>query len=462
MLNDTIVAPVTVPGKAGVAIIRISGPEALAKAAKLYKGKNNLSEVASHSINYGKIFDPLKNCEVDEGLFLVMRAPHSFTAEDVVEIQCHGNHLIVGLIIEILLSLGLRMAEPGEFSKRAFLNGRLNLPQAEALLDIIEAQSVKGLNIAYTQLKGSQQEAISQIKEKLLSLIAFLEVDIDFPEDDLERLSFAETKKRLENLLSDLEKFIIAAEDIRIYREGFLIVIIGSPNAGKSTLLNAILEEERAIVTDIPGTTRDVIEESILLEGVKVRLVDTAGLRATDNLIEKMGIVKTEEFVEKADLLLWVVDLQQGVSREEEVLLFKHEKKDSFIPIINKDDLLTANLDYQKSILPEWFSEQDCLRISAKTGQGLPELKNKIKEFVLAKELDDLNQPYFTNERQQGLLAIIRDDLSQALTALTNGVSSEFLLIDLHNAWENLGILSGETVSEDLLDTIFSKFCLGK
>jgi len=461
LLNDTIAAIITALGPAGVGIIRISGSEALEIGDRVYKGKKSLQEVLTHSVNYGHVYD-YKNKEViDEALFLVMHGPHTFTGEDVVEIQCHGGYVVVQKVLELVLRNGARLAEPGEFSKRAFLNGKLDLSQAEAIMDIVNAKTDQSLKVAINQHQGKLSKTINNLRHNLLELLAYIEADIDFPDDDIERLTNEEIKERILSLRERVSTILATAKRGKIIREGLNVVIIGKPNVGKSSLLNALLKENRAIVTDIPGTTRDAIEEFINLGGVPIKIIDTAGIRDTEDLVEKIGVEKAKEFINKADLVLFVLDILTGVTEADRNILNNYLKDVPTIVLVNKSDLKDSNFDIE-SIKVAVGDDKAILQISALESEGIDELEKQILELFFSGQIDTSNDELITNVRHVQALTSALDYLESALNSLNLYLPSDFLAIDLKAAWESLGKITGETVEEDLLDQIFSQFCLGK
>jgi len=460
MINDTIAAIVTAMGAAGVGIIRISGPDALNIGQAVYKGKEKLLNVSSHSVVYGKVYDKRENTVIDEALFLVMKEPATFTGEDVVEIQCHGGMVPVRKVLELVLRNGARLAEPGEFSKRAFLNGKLDLAQAESIMDIVNAKTEKGLEVAVNQLQGDLSALVNGLRSDLLRLIAFLEADIDFPDDDIERLSTAEQLEQLNLIKSKLTKILNTSQKGKIIREGLNVAIIGKPNVGKSSLLNALLRETRAIVTDIPGTTRDVIEEYINLGGIPIKLVDTAGIRDTDNLVEKIGVDRAKEYIKKADLVLYVVDVLEGFSSEDLEIINGFINQVPAIFIVNKIDLDFDEKDLAK--IKAEINNQELVLLSAKEKQGLEILEEKIAEMFFKGNMEISGEAILTNARHVQALQLALDHVNGAINSIENQLPGDFVVIDIRSSWEYLGKITGDTVEDDILDQIFSQFCLGK
>lgn len=459
MLEDTIAAISTPIGAAGIGIVRISGKDALNIAQKVFvsKKKKLLSECRNYSLVYGHIIDG-KGRVIDEVLVSVMRGPQSFTAEDVVEINCHGGVVAVRKTLELVLKTGARLAEPGEFSKRAFLNGRIDLAQAESIIDLINAKTDKSLQVAINQLEGILSKRIKELSGELLGLMAQIEAGIDFPEHDIEELSRARISQKTEVLLQEINKMIASADTGKVLRDGLRTVIIGKPNVGKSSLLNALLKEKRAIVTDIPGTTRDVIEEVVSIRGIPLKIVDTAGIRETSDLVEKIGVEKTKQASLEADLILLMVDASTGITENDlEVLALLEGKK--CIIILNKIDLKQQLNDPD---LQKYFGKYEMVKMSLIKGQGLDQLENKIEEMVYSGRVATQDDLMVTSIRHQNSLEKAARSLRDALTAIDEELPTDCIAIDLKAAWDSLGEITGETIGEDLVDQIFSRFCIGK
>jgi len=457
--QDTITALVTAVGESSVGIIRISGPEATNIANKIYKGKTDFKTAESHTVHYGYVYDAKNDKKIDEAIFLLMRGPRSFTGEDVVEVQCHGGMVVLKQTLQLILSCGARLAEQGEFSKRAFLNGRLDLAQAESIMDIVQAKTERGVDLALSQLQGSLSGMVRELRADLLELVAFIQADIDYPDDDIERLTPEEYQSRVANLKNQIASVLQNAQKGKIIRDGLRVVIAGKPNVGKSSLLNALLGQERAIVTDIPGTTRDVIEEYINLNGIPLKIVDTAGIRETDNLVEQIGVDKAQQFVKNADLVLYVVDALQGLT-EEDTQMLDEIKNQHVIYLMNKSDVGIS--DQARAAFADAIGGAPVLEISAREKLGLDQLEQRIMDLFFSGTLEVQNDIMVTNVRHIQILEESAAHMEGFLTGLMLGMSVDFLVIDLQNAWEKLGKITGETVEEDLLDQIFSKFCLGK
>ena len=390
---------------------------------------------------------------------MLMRGPRSFTGEDVVEVQCHGGMVVLKQVLQLILLSGSRLAEQGEYSKRAFLNGRLDLAQAESIMDIVQAKTDKGVDLALSQLQGTLSGMVKTLRADLLELIAFIQADIDYPDDDIERLTAEEQQQRVVNLKTQVANVLQNAQKGKMIRDGLKVVIAGKPNVGKSSLLNALLGQERAIVTDIPGTTRDVIEEYINLNGIPLKIVDTAGIRETDNVVEQIGVDRAQQFMKTADLVLYVVDAVQGLT-EQDTLMMEDIQNQPVIYLLNKSDVGIS--DEIRAQLKKSIGEAPVLEISAKDKIGLEQLEEKITDLFFAGTLEVSNDIMVTNVRHIQILEESMAHMDGFLNGIMLGLSVDFLVIDLQNSWEKLGKITGETVEEDLLDQIFSKFCLGK
>ena len=456
--TDTIAAVSTASGQAGIGIVRVSGPEAFSVADRVYRspgGKKKLSLQPGNTIHYGYIYDGDEL--IDEVLISIMRAPKSFTAEDTVEINCHGGVYAVNRILETVIRNGARPAEPGEFTKRAFLNGRLDLSQAEAVMDVIQAKNAYALKSSVSQLKGAVLERIRTLREELIYDIAFIEAALDDPEhislDDYP----AELEEKNSRWLREIQKLIDSFQNGKRLTEGICTAIVGKPNAGKSTLLNALVGEERAIVTDIAGTTRDVLQETISIQGMTLNLLDTAGIRSTEDIVEQIGVEKAREAVEKADLVLYVADSSSPLDESDEEILSLLDEKTAII-LLNKMDLdhKITEADFMKK------TDHPIVSISAKKEQGIDELAQKIKDLFFAGNISFNDEVYITNIRHKNLLHEARESLLQVKASIEAGMPEDFYSIDLMNAYEKLGKIIGESVGEDLVNEIFGKFCMGK
>lgn len=459
MLDDTIAAISTPIGAAGIGIVRISGSEAVFIADKVFRGKNNrrLKDSRNYSLNYGYIVDDSGQA-VDEVLVSVMRGPHSFTAENVVEINSHGGLVAVRKTLETVLKAGARHAEPGEFSKRAFLNGRIDLAQAESIIDLINAKTEKSLNVAFNQLEGVLSGEIKQLRAELLDILAFIEAGIDFPEHDLEEITVTRIKEGSFKVAERIKKLIASADTGKVFRDGLKTLIVGKPNVGKSSLLNALLREKRAIVTDIPGTTRDVIEEIVNIKGIPLKLVDTAGIRETEDVVERIGVEKTREAIAGADLVLMMIDAFTGITPEDKEIFPLLEGKNRVV-ILNKIDLGT---DRGITEIREISGEKDILEMSLVHGKGLDELEKRIEEMVYEGVSTGQDDVIITGIRHKEALEKAARSMKQVLEAIQAHLPLDCLAIDLKEAWEALGEIIGETVSEDLVEHIFTRFCIGK
>lgn len=457
-MEDTIAAIATAMAPSGIGIVRISGPEAVAVADRLYRGKKKekkLADMKSHTVHYGWIVE--KEQVLDEVLVMLMRGSHSYTGEDTVEIDCHGGVLAVKRVLEAVLHAGARIADPGEFTKRAFLNGRIDLSQAEAVMDVISAKSEYALQSSVSQLQGSVRRAVKEIREKLLYEIAFIESALDDPE----HISLDGYPEKLEGIVQEekrqIEKLLKSADDGKMLQEGIKTVILGKPNAGKSSLLNLLVGEEKAIVTDIAGTTRDVLEEQISLGGISLRMLDTAGIRSTADKVEQIGVERAKEHAKNADLILYVVDASVPLD-ENDGQIMELLKGRKTILLLNKSDLetviskeeLTARID------------APVLNISAREETGLAELEALIKEMFFQGEISFNDEVYITNMRQKRALEEALESLKLVENSIAMGMPEDFFSIDLMNAYERLGSIIGEAVGEDLVNEIFSKFCTGK
>ncbi len=456
--TETIAAIATAMNNSGIGIVRISGDDAFAIIKKIFRPykKKNIDEVSSHTVHYGTIVDG--DQIIDEVLVLIMKAPHTYTRENTVEIDCHGGMYVLQKTLELVIRNGARPAEPGEFTKRAFVNGRIDLSQAEAVIDVINAENDFALKSALTQLKGSVSEKIREERAILLEQIAYIEAALDDPEH-IEMEGYGE---ELRPILLDRQKVIQtlldSADDGRIIKEGVKTVILGKPNVGKSSLLNALMGQERAIVTDIAGTTRDAIEESIRLNDVTLNIIDTAGIRDTEDVIERIGVDKAREYAKEADLIVFVVDVSKKLdSNDYEILDIIKGKKT--IVLLNKQDLVQeAELD---SLMKE-LEGMPVIETSITQNQGLDLFTKTVREMFYKKEINFNDQVYITNIRQKAALEAAKDSLSRAIDSIDAGMSEDFLTIDMMDAYTSLGSVIGEAIEDDLADEIFSKFCMGK
>ena len=462
MNQDTIAAISTGMTNSGIGIVRISGSEALEIADRVYKGKEKITEVPTHTIHYGHVIDGDET--VDEVLVMVMREPRTFTGENTVEINCHGGTYVVSRVLETVLKAGARPAEPGEFTKRAFLNGKMDLSQAEAVIDVITSENEYALQSSISQLKGSVKNRIKEIREKIIYHTAFIETALDDPEH-ISVDGYGEVlKEAAEEVIDQLKELIDSSDDGRIMKEGIQTVILGKPNAGKSSLLNILAGHDRAIVTDIEGTTRDVLEEQIRLQGLTLNIIDTAGIRQTDDIVEKMGVDKAKEYAKEADLIIYVVDASRNLDENDEKIFDLIYDKRTVI-LLNKSDLDTV---VTEEMIRERISQKGVqkqipvIAISAKEEQGIKELENTVKAMFLKGDLSFNEEVYITNARQKNALVNARESMKKVIFSIDAGMPEDFYSIDLMDAYESLGNITGESIGEDLVNEIFSKFCMGK
>lgn len=456
-MNDTIVAISTSRSPAGIGIVRLSGDEALNMASNLFKSSQSLLDKSNdRKLLYGHI--KVKGEILDEVLSVAFHEPNSYTKEDMVEVQCHGGPVVLDRILDSFLHEGARLAEPGEFTRRAFLNGRMDLTQAEAVMDIIEAQSLEAHKQGIGQLEGSLSKKVEEYRQSIVDMLALIVANIDFPTDEVEDANYEILLKDGKILLDQLKKLRDTSKRGRILREGIQTVIIGKPNVGKSSLLNRLLRENRAIVTDIPGTTRDIIEEYISLDGVSLRIQDTAGIRETEDLVEKMGIEKALDSIDEADLILAVFDSSNELDQEDRIILDKIKDRNSLL-LLNKQDLSPV-LELEDLI--EDFPRENIIKTSLLEEISTHELEEKIKEMFLEGNVSSNQDAVLTNMRHKVLLNKAIESLESALEELSMGTPLDCIEVDLNNAYTNLGSITGMTVEEEILDTIFSKFCIGK
>lgn len=459
MNNDIIAAISTPPGEGAVGIIRMSGNGALEMAEKMFLPYNkevSLSERRNFSLNLGWILDR-NGTRSDEVLISVMRSPRSYTGEDVVEINCHGGGAALRACLQRCLELGARLAEPGEFTKRAFLNDRLGLEQAEAVLDIIRAKTERGLQLAVKQLSGRSGEFIAELEDRLLGLNAMVDASLDFPEEvgDLDQ---EEARQTLQEIIAVIDHWLESARRGEIYRDGIELAIVGKPNVGKSSLLNALSRKEKAIVTDIPGTTRDIVEEYINVRGIPVKLMDTAGIRTTEDLVEKIGVEKSRELIAQADLVVLVLDFEAGIASED-MEIFQTIPEAKRLVLVNKEDIERKAITEEE--LTEKFAFTKLIRASVKEDQGLDELEKAIEELLLPGTQNDDGMEIMVNLRQKNALLKSRAYAENALEQLGQ-VSLDCLGVDVWGALESLGEISGKSLKEEVIDRIFHDFCIGK
>ncbi|MGL4797591.1 MAG: tRNA uridine-5-carboxymethylaminomethyl(34) synthesis GTPase MnmE [Paraclostridium sp.] len=457
-IDDTIAAIATAPGEGGIGIIRISGEKSLQVANSIFKSVSgkNIEEYNTRTLIYGHIVDNEK--VIDEVLVAFMKGPNSYTTEDVIEINCHGGFISVKKILELILSKDVRLADQGEFTKRAFLNGRIDLAQAEAIIDVINAKTDMAHTVAQSQLEGSLSKKIKDLRFNITEILAQITVSLDFPDEDVEQITYNTLKEKSINLQQEINKLYDTAESGKILRDGLKTVIVGKPNVGKSSLLNAILGENRAIVTDIPGTTRDVIEEFVNIKGIPLKIVDTAGIRETEDIVEKIGVEKSREFFSLADLSIVVLDSSRNLDPEDMDIL-ESVNANKTIVLLNKTDLDMA-IDLNK--VKEYVSEENIIEISALQNEGIEKIHEKIEEMVFAGTVRNSSDLVVTNSRHKDALYKAKQAIEDALMAIDSYMPLDFIEVDFKNIWDYLGYINGDTVTEDLLDTIFSNFCIGK
>ena len=448
-MEDTIAAIATSLGVGAISIIRVSGPEAIKIVNNIFKGKD-LTKQKTHTITYGHIIENDKI--IDEVLISIMKSPKSFTTEDTVEINCHGGISTTNKVLELLLNNGCRLAAPGEFTKRAFLNGRIDLIEAEGVMDLINSKTEKARNLAINQLSGTSSELIKKLRKEIVEIIANIEVNIDYPEyDDIVVLSTQIIKPQITNIIKELKEIIDHSENTKIIKDGIDVLILGRPNVGKSSLLNRLLEEDKAIVTDIEGTTRDIVEGKINLDGIILNIIDTAGIRQTEDVVEKIGVEKSLSLIDKADLVLFLLNNNEDITPEDKNIINQLKNKNHII-VINKCDL-TKKLD---------LNDNDCVYISAKKNIGIDDLKNKIKELYNLEKIETEDLSYLSSARSISLLKQAMQSLKNADKGIDDNYPIDMVEIDIKDSWNILGEIIGETYEEELIDQLFSQFCLGK
>lgn len=455
---DTIAAIATSQGESGISIIRVSGNDSLKIVNGLFKSKNGrkLSDIKPYTMRYGYIIEKDTGDIVDEVIISFMKSPHSFTTEDTIEINCHGGIVVTRKILEEVIKGGARLAEPGEFTKRAFLNGRIDLSEAEAVIDIIRAKTEASAKSAVMQSQGKVSREIVKLRDKLLEIIAHIEATVDYPEEDIEEVTAENVISQIGDIIKNINSILKTADAGKIIRNGLNVVIIGKPNVGKSSLLNTLLMEKRAIVTDVPGTTRDVIEEFINIDGIPVKITDTAGIRETENLVEKYGVEKSKEKINEADLIIFMIDASTKIDKADKDIL-NYIKNKKYIILLNKSDLnVKINIDDLKE-----FNYEYIINISALTGQGIDDLKDAIKKLFFNGKVQTANL-LITNERHKDALLRARKCCNEALEVLKTTLAIDMASIDIRNAWKCMGEITGDTLDSDLIDKIFSEFCVGK
>lgn len=459
MIYDDIAAIATPPGEGGIAIVRLSGDNVIEYIDKIFlpfKQKNKISMRKTHTLTLGWILD--KDFQkIDEVLIAVMRGPHSYTGEDVIEINCHGGTIAARSCLQRCLDMGIRLAEAGEFSKRAYLNGRLDISQAEAIVDIIRAKTERGLRLAIEQLQGKNKYFFEEIEEKLIKLNAMIEASLDFPED-VGEINSNEAGFILKEIKINLNKILEASKNAEVFREGIRVAICGKPNVGKSSLLNVLVRKEKAIVTPVPGTTRDIIEEYINVRGIPVKLMDTAGIRITEDIVEKIGVEKTKEAIEKADIIIFLLDVESGITTED-LDIYNRLDKEKTIVLINKEDLERNNISERE--IEEYFNNVKIIRASVKEEQGIIDLEETIEYMALNGQINSDGLEVMINIRQKNALLKSLEHVENAIATL-NEVPLDCLGVDIWGALEALGEINGKSLKDEVIDKIFHDFCIGK
>ncbi|MBP1932333.1 tRNA uridine-5-carboxymethylaminomethyl(34) synthesis GTPase MnmE [Ammoniphilus resinae] len=456
---DTIAAIATPMGEGGIGIIRVSGSDAVEVVDKLYKGRKKLSTVDSHTIHYGHLVDPSTGETFEEVMVTIMRAPRTFTREDVVEINCHGGIVSVNRVLQLTLENGARIAEPGEFTKRAFLNGRIDLSQAEAVIDLIRAKTDRAMKVALQQVEGKLSQLIKRLRQNILELLAHIEVNIDYPEHDVESVTRNMLLEKSLGIKQEIIRLLETSEQGKILRDGLSTVIVGRPNVGKSSLLNSLIHENKAIVTDIPGTTRDVIEEYVNVRGVPLRLVDTAGIRETEDIVERIGVERSRKMLKEADLILLVLNYNEKLSEEDERLIDVIKGLQAIV-IVNKTDL-PQQLDFSR-LQPLLTDSTPIVKTSIKEEEGMDELEKAISAMFFQGNIMKEDQTYVSNARHIALLKESIKNIDEFRQSIEVGMPVDVSAFDLKRTWELLGEIVGDTAGDSLLDQIFSQFCLGK
>ncbi|HDC5591353.1 TPA: tRNA uridine-5-carboxymethylaminomethyl(34) synthesis GTPase MnmE [Staphylococcus aureus] len=456
---DTITSISTPMGEGAIGIVRLSGPQAVEIADKLYKGKHLLNDVPSHTINYGHIIDPESKEVVEEVMVSVLRAPKTFTREDIIEINCHGGILTINRVLELTMTYGARMAEPGEFTKRAFLNGRIDLSQAEAVMDFIRSKTDRASKVAMNQIEGRLSDLIKKQRQSILEILAQVEVNIDYPEyDDVEDATTEFLLEQSKEIKQEINRLLDTGAQGKIMREGLSTVIVGKPNVGKSSMLNNLIQDNKAIVTEVAGTTRDVLEEYVNVRGVPLRLVDTAGIRETEDIVEKIGVERSRKALSQADLILFVLNNNEALTQED-YTLYEVVKNEDVIVIVNKMDL-EQNIDINE--VKDMIGGTPLIQTSMLKQEGIDELEIQIRDLFFGGEVQNQDMTYVSNSRHISLLKQARQTIQDAIDAAESGVPMDMVQIDLTRTWEILGEIIGETASDELIDQLFSQFCLGK
>lgn len=453
---DTIAAISTPIGEGGISIVRMSGEDAVKIANKVFKGAN-LTEVSTHTIHYGHIVDPESKKVIDEAMVTVLRAPKTFTREDIVEVNCHGGIVVTNHILQILLANGARMADPGEFTKRAFVNGRIDLTQAESVMDIVRAKTDKARQVAVGQLAGGLLEKIRAMRKEILDTLANVEVNIDYPEYDADQITADQMAKTSKDVIAEIDKLLNTAQEGTILRNGLATAIVGQPNVGKSSLLNYLTKSDKAIVTDVAGTTRDTLEEYVSVKGVPLKLIDTAGIHHTEDKVEKIGVERSQKALQQADLVLLLLDGSKNLADEDKALIEETKNKKRII-ILNKMDIgQKINVQEMKKL-----TNSEVISTSILKQVNLDELENLIKKLFFSGITNSNDQILVTNQRQSGLLAKAKKQLEDVISAVEDGVPVDIAQIDFNGAWDTLGEITGDSAPDELINALFSQFCLGK
>lgn len=456
---DTITSISTPMGEGAIGIVRLSGPEAVEIGDKLYKGKKKLKDVPSHTINYGHIIDPETQEVIEEVMISVLRAPKTFTREDIIEINCHGGILTINRILELTMTHGARMAEPGEYTKRAFLNGRIDLSQAEAVMDFIRSKTDRASKVAMNQIEGRLSDLIKRQRQSILEILAQVEVNIDYPEyDDVEDATTEFLLAQSKKIKNEIDQLLETGTQGKIMREGLSTVIVGKPNVGKSSMLNNLIQDNKAIVTEVAGTTRDVLEEYVNVRGVPLRLVDTAGIRDTEDIVEKIGVERSRKALSEADLILFVLNNNEPLT-EEDRTLYEVIKNEDAIVIVNKTDL-ERRLDIEE--VKTMIEDTPLIQTSMLKQEGIDELELQIRDLFFGGEVQNQDMTYVSNSRHISLLKQARQTIQDAIDAAEAGIPMDMVQIDLTRTWEILGEIIGESASDELINQLFSQFCLGK
>lgn len=457
-MEDTIAAVATAYGEGGIGIIRISGEKALSILEEVFEFAGETSQIVNRRMTYGRIVDRENEQIIDEVLAVYMKGPKTYTAEDVVEINCHGSMVSLRKTLALVLRKGARLAEPGEFTKRAFLNGRLDLSQAEAVIDIIKAKTDRSFDVAMSQLEGALSLRVTEIRQKLLDLLVDITVNIDYPDEDIEELTYDEIEENILLIGEMIEKLLSTADTGRMIREGIRVAIVGKPNVGKSSLMNSLLRETRAIVTEIPGTTRDTIEEAISIRNIPVYLVDTAGIRETSDEVERLGIERSKAAFNEADFIIFIMDGSSAISDEDREIASYLDGRDSVV-LINKNDLERG---FTNDDVRELVNDPVIIETSLINNEGIEEIENHIEELVYGGELSQHDSTMVNNVRHIELLKQSRDSLRDAMEMTLAREALDFIEVDVRNAYDLLGEITGETVSDDIINEVFARFCLGK